>query len=311
MGGAARRQRAATGQRGRRDAAGGHRGGPRRRLTSTTPSGSHGTCPPVEYGRRSRSAAYEPAGPPARGRSGRDLGYAGRAGSGWRAGPATAPARVPAARGLQQQPGRRWSRSAARADAGGLACRRDGASARRRADPVAAAGLRAGRAALNRLRAEVGQGRGRAGPGGHRAGDRAALPRPRAARRRARGRQDAAWSARLSAPLALDTKRLQFTPDLMPGDVTGSLVYRRADGRVLVPRRARSSPTCCSPTRSTARRPRPRPRCWRRWRSGRSRSRASRARCRTRSSWSRPRTRSSTRGRTRCPRRSSTGSCSS
>ncbi len=29
----------------------------------------------------------------------------------------------------------------------------------------------------------------------------------------------------LSAALALDTRRLQFTPDLMPGDVTGSMVY--------------------------------------------------------------------------------------
>lgn len=29
----------------------------------------------------------------------------------------------------------------------------------------------------------------------------------------------------LSAALDLDTKRIQFTPDLMPGDVTGSLVY--------------------------------------------------------------------------------------
>ncbi|WP_462187738.1 MULTISPECIES: AAA family ATPase [unclassified Frankia] len=29
----------------------------------------------------------------------------------------------------------------------------------------------------------------------------------------------------LATALALDTKRLQFTPDLMPGDVTGSLVY--------------------------------------------------------------------------------------
>ncbi|MEX0914163.1 MAG: MoxR family ATPase [Demequina sp.] len=29
----------------------------------------------------------------------------------------------------------------------------------------------------------------------------------------------------LSASLSLDTKRIQFTPDLMPGDVTGSLVY--------------------------------------------------------------------------------------
>jgi MoxR-like ATPase len=32
----------------------------------------------------------------------------------------------------------------------------------------------------------------------------------------------------LSHALSLDTKRIQFTPDLMPGDVTGSLVY---DGR--------------------------------------------------------------------------------
>ncbi|MEV0648982.1 MoxR family ATPase [Phytomonospora sp. NPDC050363] len=29
----------------------------------------------------------------------------------------------------------------------------------------------------------------------------------------------------LAAALSLDTKRLQFTPDLMPGDVTGSLIY--------------------------------------------------------------------------------------
>src|SRR5664279_3373658 len=35
----------------------------------------------------------------------------------------------------------------------------------------------------------------------------------------------------LAAALALDTKRVQFSPDLMPGDVTGSLVYdaRTAD----------------------------------------------------------------------------------
>src|SRR5690554_6887601 len=29
----------------------------------------------------------------------------------------------------------------------------------------------------------------------------------------------------LSHSLNLDTKRVQFTPDLMPGDVTGSLIY--------------------------------------------------------------------------------------
>ncbi|MFC7402023.1 AAA family ATPase [Citricoccus sp. GCM10030269] len=34
----------------------------------------------------------------------------------------------------------------------------------------------------------------------------------------------------LSAALALDTHRVQFTPDLMPGDVTGSLVYDTKTG---------------------------------------------------------------------------------
>ena len=29
----------------------------------------------------------------------------------------------------------------------------------------------------------------------------------------------------LAESLSLDTKRIQFTPDLMPGDITGSLVY--------------------------------------------------------------------------------------
>ncbi len=35
----------------------------------------------------------------------------------------------------------------------------------------------------------------------------------------------------LSASLALDTKRVQFTPDLMPGDVTGSTVFDAGTGR--------------------------------------------------------------------------------
>ena len=34
----------------------------------------------------------------------------------------------------------------------------------------------------------------------------------------------------LSAALSLETKRIQFTPDLMPGDVTGSLVYSSSGG---------------------------------------------------------------------------------
>ena len=60
---------------------------------------------------------------------------------------------------------------------------------------------------------------------------------------------------------------------------------RRPHRRLRLPARARSSRTCCSPTRSTGRPRRPRPRCSRRWRSGRSRSTACRARCPTRS-WS-------------------------
>ena len=47
---------------------------------------------------------------------------------------------------------------------------------------------------------------------------------PRAARGRARGGEDAA-GPRSGGRLALDTKRVQFTPDLMPGDVTGSLIF--------------------------------------------------------------------------------------
>lgn len=34
----------------------------------------------------------------------------------------------------------------------------------------------------------------------------------------------------LSAALQLDTKRVQFTPDLMPGDVTGSMIYEAGRG---------------------------------------------------------------------------------
>ena len=78
----------------------------------------------------------------------------------------------------------------------------------------------------------------------------------------------------LAAALDLDFKRVQFTPDLMPSDVTGQLILDgggAAAAAVPVPARARCSPTCCWPTRSTARHRRPRPRCSSRWRSARSR----------------------------------------
>ena len=68
---------------------------------------------------------------------------------------------------------------------------------------------------------------------------------------------------------SLDFSRIQFTPDLMPSDVTGLVDLRPARERVHVPARARSSPTSCSPTRSTAPHRRRRLRCSRRCRSAR------------------------------------------
>ena len=115
----------------------------------------------------------------------------------------------------------------------------------------------------------------------------------------------------LAAALALDTKRVQFTPDLMPGDVTGSLVYdaRTAEfsfregpvftNLLLADEINRTPPK----TQAVAARGDG-------GAAGHGRRRR-RGRCPTRSSSSRRRTRSSTRAPTRCPRPSSTGSCSS
>ena len=57
-------------------------------------------------------------------------------------------------------------------------------------------------------------------------------------------------------------KRIQFTPDLVPADLVGTRIYNQKTGE-FAPRSARCSPICCWPTRSTARRPRCRARCWR------------------------------------------------
>ena len=115
----------------------------------------------------------------------------------------------------------------------------------------------------------------------------------------------------LAASLALDTKRMQFTPDLMPSDVTGSLVFdaRTADVRVPpgpglhqpVPRR-RDQPDAAEDAGLAA--------GGDGGAAGLGRGHA-RARCPSRSWSPPPRTRSSTRAPTRCRRRSSTGSCSS
>ena len=77
----------------------------------------------------------------------------------------------------------------------------------------------------------------------------------------------------LAEALDLSFSRIQFTPDLMPADVTGHEHDRRGRaGRrrgASSSRRGRSSRTSCWPTRSTARRRRRSRRCWRRCRSSR------------------------------------------
>jgi MoxR-like ATPase len=83
----------------------------------------------------------------------------------------------------------------------------------------------------------------------------------------------------LPTPSPLKFQRIQFTPDLLPADLIGTVIYNQQTGRVHEPRRARSSPTSSSPTRSTAPRPRCRARCSRPCRSGRSPSATRPTRC--------------------------------
>ena len=64
--------------------------------------------------------------------------------------------------------------------------------------------------------------------------------------------------------------RIQFTPDLVPGRPRRHPHLAAVDARTSTSSGARSSPTSCWPTRSTARRPRCSPRCSRRWPSARS-----------------------------------------
>ena len=119
----------------------------------------------------------------------------------------------------------------------------------------------------------------------------------------------------LARVLDLKFNRIQFTPDLMPSDITGTDVHRGgpATGRRAVPLHPRAGvrqhragrrdqPHAAQDAGGAARR-----RC-RRSRSRPAARRSHAARCR--SSCSRRRTRSSRRAPTRCPRRSSTASCS-
>ena len=72
----------------------------------------------------------------------------------------------------------------------------------------------------------------------------------------------------LAEAIGGEFKRIQFTPDLVPADLIGTRIYNQKTGDFGTSS-ARSSPTSCSPTRSTAPRPRSRARCSRSCRSAR------------------------------------------
>ena len=68
--------------------------------------------------------------------------------------------------------------------------------------------------------------------------------------------------------LGMNFKRIQFTPDLLPGDITGGYLFDRNEGRFAL----RKGPVFANlswRTRSTAPRPGPSPRSWKRCRNTR------------------------------------------
>jgi MoxR-like ATPase len=73
----------------------------------------------------------------------------------------------------------------------------------------------------------------------------------------------------LAGSLGLDFSRIQFTPDLMPADVTGTnIIAETPEGRKEFQfQRGPCSPMCCWPMKSTAPHPKPRARCSKRCRN--------------------------------------------
>ena len=103
--------------------------------------------------------------------------------------------------------------------------------------------------------------------------------RPPADRGHPGRRQIARWRRRWPPTLGLKYSRIQFTSDLLPADVLGVSIYDERTRVVSASTPGRSSVPWCSPTRSTARRPRRRARCSKPWKSGRSRRTGRRAGC--------------------------------
>ena len=119
------------------------------------------------------------------------------------------------------------------------------------------------------IRQEIRKDHRRPGNGGGKHADRAARRRARDPGGCAGPGQDALRPRPGREPARCNFKRIQFTPDLMP-------VRPRSARTFFSPTRTRSSscparslPTSCWRTKSTARRPRRNRRSWRRWRSTR------------------------------------------
>ena len=72
----------------------------------------------------------------------------------------------------------------------------------------------------------------------------------------------------LARVLGLSFQRIQFTSDLLPGDILGTSVFDKDSGQFVF-HPGRSSPSWCSPTRSTAPRRKARAPCSRRWKKAR------------------------------------------
>ena len=116
----------------------------------------------------------------------------------------------------------------------------------------------------------------------------------------------------LAASLDLDFARVQFTPDLMPADVIGQVIFSQAPAAPAGDFRFHKGPVFTNlllADEINRTPPKTQAALLEAMEERQVTIEGQAAPCRTRSSSSRPRTPSSTRARTRCPRPSSTGSC--
>ncbi len=92
---------------------------------------------------------------------------------------------------------------------------------------------------VDTLRTEMGKVDRGADPSGRHAADRAAVERTHPPGRRAGTGQDAGHHARWQRPSDADSRRIQFTPDLLPADLIGTLIYSQKSEEFVVKQRPR------------------------------------------------------------------------